>query len=60
MTKLRSWQMQEALMEVLRDFDCTPDEAKNICQDVVGDFTADYENRAEAAGERQLMPRALP
>lgn len=50
-SKPRVWRIQEALMEVLREFECTPEEAKNLCDDAVGDFKAEYENRAEEAWE---------
>lgn len=51
--KPRSWQITEALIEVLTDFDCSLDEAKNLLQDAAGDYEAELENRAEAAWERQ-------
>lgn len=52
MTKPRSWQITDALVEVLRDFDCTMEEAKNLLQDTVGEYESDLDSRAEAAWER--------
>ena len=51
--KPRSWQITEALIEVLTDFDCSLDEAKNLLQDAAGDYEAELENCNEDAWERQ-------
>jgi len=47
--KPRGWQITEALVDVLKDFDCSLEEAKGLLQDTVGEF----ENYLEEAYQRQ-------
>lgn len=49
MTKPRNWQITEALVEVLKDFDCSLEEAKNLLQDAYND----YDGQMEDAYQRQ-------
>ncbi|TPK14134.1 hypothetical protein [Mesorhizobium sp. B2-5-11] len=42
--KPRNWQITEALVEVLKDFDCSLDEAKNLLQDAYTDYDAQMED----------------
>lgn len=42
--KPRNWQITEALVEVLKDFDCSLTEAKNLLQDAYNDYDAQMED----------------
>jgi hypothetical protein len=42
--KPRNWQITEALVEVLKDFDCSLTEAKNLLQDAYTDYDAQMED----------------
>lgn len=47
----RETQIGAAIIELLREFDCTPDEAARIFTATLSDFKVDCEDRAEAAWE---------
>jgi hypothetical protein len=47
--KPRNWQITEALVEVLKDFDCSLEEAKNL----LADAYTDYDAQMEAAYQHQ-------
>jgi len=47
--KPRNWQITEALVEVLKDFDCSLEEAKNL----LADAYTDYDAQMESAYQRQ-------
>lgn len=49
----RDGQITKALVEVLSEWDCDPDEAKNLLRDAIYEYRDDYEARAEAAYNRQ-------
>ena len=42
--KPRNWQITEALVEVLKDFDCSLTEAKNLLADAYTDYDAQMED----------------
>ena len=49
----REVQIGAEIIEVLREFECTPDEAARIFSATLSDFKVDYEDRAEAAWQEQ-------
>ena len=42
--KPRNWQITEALVEILKDFDCSLTEAKNLLADAYTDYDAQMED----------------
>ena len=58
--KPRAWQIAATLVEVLNEFGCTPEEARDALDDAWTDFDSDYQNRAEADSiERSRFDNAL-
>ena len=54
--KPRNWQITEALIEVLKEFDCSLEEARNLLQDAASDFESHLEARSEAYWSERSEP----
>jgi len=50
----RNWQITAALVEVLKDFDCSLEEAKNLLQDAYNDYDAQVEDAWQRHQERLM------